>query len=318
MLKRRTAFAVTTALLLAVGCAPPAENLPVAPTSVVSQFTKPVAPDFDGDGLADVVFGVGDTVSQVVIHYGNGRIQHFDRDAANGPRITDLENTRGFGAGVLARDLNLDGVTDLVVVDETVADPGAALYLIPGSAQQGLLPERAVRYSVPGAHGTPALVTHGNDRMLLVAAYQADTSLLIGHRLNPDGQFGGDPLEYRETDFKVTPQVGDGFGETLAASDDRLLVGLPRRRVDAARDVGAVLMLRYNGGQELRGSLIVGSELGAIARASSRFGSALAAGLGGWRSGHQGLGTAAGPWRPTALLKISWYPTGSGRLSPMV
>ena len=57
----------TGALVAAALGAGPAGAVPAAPRGAVQTAAAGAFPDFDGDGAADLVYGVGSTQSQVVV-----------------------------------------------------------------------------------------------------------------------------------------------------------------------------------------------------------------------------------------------------------
>ena len=285
--------------LVQVGCSQSA-----VPTQAPSAAVRPRAavPDFDGDGRADLVFGIGSTHGRVVVENGSGDKVGFERTDAGGPADPSDDNVRGFGDGVLAADLNSDSFSDLVVVDSTVGGGGSAIYLIFGS-KDGLRVAEARRYPVAGIGGTPALLTTPDKLLVVAGGGSGDDGALTTFRIGPDGLpvDGAAVLSQRSLTGESRP--GDRFGAALAASGDTLLVGVPGKDVGSATDAGAVFVATYQGGGAFRGRLETldparrgngpasGDRLGASVAITDGY---AAAGLPGRQVGAAGAGAGAG------------------------
>ena len=202
-------------------------------------------PDFDGDGRADLVVGDGGTVGRVIVHYGAGTELRFGSRAITG---TDATN---FGDVLLARDLNADGYTDLVVGSPN-SDP-AVVEIFGGPS--GLDPKGARQLDVPegltGFGAALALVDLPTPT-LVVAAPGATGGVLTGgavamYRLGADGLPSGAPRVVGQGSPEIAgdPETGDGFGSALASTGDWLFIGVPREDLGPARDAGAVVALRF-------------------------------------------------------------------------
>ena len=275
----------SSALVLALGAAGggPASAAAAPPSvGVPRAVATAAAPDFDGDGRADLVYGVGATQSSVVVAYGSGKTLSFQRTDAGGPAV-GVENATGFGRGLLARDLNGDGYSDLVVVDGSQA-AGSSLYLIMGSAS-GLQPGSAHRYQVPaglyGFMGAPALVE--SPSRLLAVGVAAPRSVAKGgaiavYRLGANGLPVSGATVLSQRNLPGADETGDQFGAALAASGNLLLVGAPGEDVGRVKDAGAVTVLRYRGGTSFTGSTVTQNSKGVSGKAEKgdRFGSAVA------------------------------------------
>lgn len=237
-------------------------------------------PDFDGDGKADLVYGVGSTESQVVVAYGSGVAVSFSRAQAGGP-TPSADNAMGFGQGLLARDLNGDEVTDLVIVDASPEDP--AVYVALGSPQ-GLQVRSARRTAAPSGvsslHGTPALL-ESPGRLIVVGAgvptSVAKGGALVTLPIGSDGLPTGITRVLSQRNLPGADEAGDGFGAALAADGSLLLVGAPGEDVGSVRDAGAVSVLRYRGGARFTGEVVSQASKGVPGRAErgDRFGFAV-------------------------------------------
>lgn len=283
---RSAGSVLAVAALALIGCSGPAgpgvaQELSV-PQAVPQAAGGTAFPDFDGDNRADVVFGVGSTQSVVSIAYGSGSGATFGRTDVGGTD-PDPENTMGFGQGLLARDLNGDGYTDLVVVDEAQA-AGSSIYLVFGSPS-GLQPGLAHRLSAPssvlGFQNTPALVTKPGKLLVVGAAVDSKVAkggAFVGYPLGADGLPTGSPAVFSQKNLPGTDEYGDTFGSVLAASGSMLLVGAPGEDVGKASDAGAVTVLRYLGGTRFSGASLTQNSKGVAGKAErgDRFGASVA------------------------------------------
>lgn len=320
---RSSTLVVSSAALLAVlGCTggvpTPTSSAAAAPAHVSAAASKAV-PDFDGDGKADLVFGVGSTQSRVVVSYGSGTQQSFERTDVGG-RPQPADSSMGFGQGLLARDLNKDGFTDLVVVDTTQGGDGSAIYLVPGSST-GLTLGSAARVGLPKGvtafRGTPALVE--SPSRLLVVSVVAPSSVakggaLAAFRLGSDGLPTSKPTILSQKNLPGTDETGDGFGTVVAASGSTLLIGAPLENVGTVRDAGAVTVLRYKGSASFTGSVVTQSTKGVAGSPSKgdQFGAALAI-----VDGYAAVGI---PFEDTTARdsgSVATFKVGSGTLKPV-
>lgn len=128
---RSTSPIAVAITVLVSGCVPSVAPSPAAPVRTPSTASsapaRSAAPDFDGDGQADLVVGLGTSIGRVRLHYGDGHTQDLTRADLDGSA------SAGFGQGLLARDLNVDGYTDLVIGDPDLAsERGPAIFLLDG------------------------------------------------------------------------------------------------------------------------------------------------------------------------------------------
>lgn len=280
-------IAVAIAVLVS-GCVPSVAPSPAAPVPTPSTpSSAPVrsaAPDFDGDGQADLVVGLGTSIGRVRLHHGDGHTQDLTRADLDGSA------SAGFGQGLLARDLNVDGYTDLVIGDPDLAsERGPAIFLLDGGPD-GLDASRAHSYPAPmdsGGFGTQLALIEEPDPVLAVGAGygsgKAGGSVLV-YLLGGDGLPVGEPERLVQgSDGVPGPGAsGDGFGTVLAATGSLLVVSAPRKDVGEVADAGAVAVLTHTGGGEFTGEWLTQGMAGVSDRSErdDRFGSSLAAGDG--------------------------------------
>ncbi len=237
------AIAVASAVALISGCAAVAPSASASLPGTPSPTASAASPDFDGDGRADLVVGVGATTPRVSVVYGSGRSQDFTRADVDGA------SSYGFGRALLARDLNTDGYTDLVVsdADESFGQP-PGLFFVFGSAS-GLQPGKATRVAATGLAGGGALALVTAPTLVLAAGatdVDGDGGAVLLYPLGVDGLPSGDPTRLAQGSGGVPGpgSAGDAFGTTLAASGSLLVVGAGKGRREGAgrrRDRGADL-----------------------------------------------------------------------------
>lgn len=269
----RSTVLIIGAAVAVLGCSGP--TVPVVAQEVAApkaSAATTASPDFDGDGTADLVYGVGTTRSFVAVAYGSGRNQNIYRTDAGGTDPASDDNTMGFGQGVLARELNGDAYTDLVVVD-TSQGAGSAIYFVFGSAA-GLQPGQAKHYPVPsgfyGFHGTPALL-ESPGRLLVVPVWApaqvAKGGAVMAYQLGVDGLPNDAVRVLSQKSLPGTDEVGDAFGASVAASGNLLVIGIPGEDIGKVQRAGAVLALRYLGGLEFAGTTITQNTRGVTGKA---------------------------------------------------
>ncbi|MEM6795165.1 MAG: FG-GAP repeat protein [Acidobacteriota bacterium] len=212
--------------------------------------------DFDGDGIDDLAIGLPDTDlgAGSLLNAGTVRVYYGDDSGVLGQRLQELfledlpsgQNGAGnrFGAALAAADFNLDGACDLAIG-------------IPGLEVSGAV-----------AAGRVAVISgEAGDILDRLSTDYFDQSVLTG-----------------------TPETGDRFGSVLAAGPlggedpyPDLVVGVPRDRVGAFQEAGAVhIIFALNDGgldtfREARLHQDV-EDLFGIAGPGDRFGAALAIG----------------------------------------
>jgi len=277
-----------------------------------------VFPDFDGDGAADLVHGVASYPrDEVVVTYGSGRSQRFGRSDVWGA-ATSPDSATGFGQGLLARDLDRDGLTDLVVVDQS--PPTSAIQVLLGSTS-GLLPGDALRYPVPAGvqlvFGTPALIESPTPVLVVGASVPRSVArggAILAYRLGTDGLPAGEPIVLSQRDLPGADETGDGFGTSLAASGSFALMGAPGEDVGRVRDAGAVTVLRYRGGTRFTGTVLTQLSRGVAGKAEKgdRFGWAVA-----MADGYAAIGVPFedGPRRDTGAVAV--FRVGATSLRPV-
>ena len=270
-------------------------------------------PDFDGDGAADLVYGVGSNLprDEVVVTYGSGRSQRFGRSDVYA--ATSPDGAREFGRGLLARDLDRDGLTDLVVVD-------SAIQVLFGSTS-GLRPGDAHRYPVPAGvglvSGTPALIESPTPVLVVGATVPRSVArggAILAYRLGTDGLPAAEPIVLSQRNLPGADETGDRFGTSLAASGSLALVGAPGEDVGRVRDAGAVTVLRYRGGTRFTGTVLTQLSRGVAGKAERGdwFGWAVA-----MADGYAAIGVPFedGPRRDTGAVAV--FRVGATSLRPV-
>lgn len=264
--------------------------LPAAPMAmaVMPQTPAPVAgasPDFDGDGLADIVYGLNGEVTEGAVHvvYGSGRTQEITRGVGD-------DMSSDFGRVILAQDFNGDGYCDLAVTDSptSLMPTSATIVILLGSAEG--LEETADRsYAAPaGARqfGLSLAFLSAPSRLLVVGAEQADVpgGSLAAYPIGSDGLPSGSPFWINQSSAGVpgTAESGDRFGEAVAASGSTLVVGVPGEDIGKIKDAGNVVLLTYAGGQRFSGVAYGQNSAGVPdkAEAYDEFGASVAIGRG--------------------------------------
>lgn len=247
-MRRRLSLAVAVLAVAAAAWLPavPAAGAPAAGP------VPGASPDFDGDGVADIVFSARSDASALVrVVYGTGRVQEIERDAPAEDSPTE------FGRAILARDLNGDGYCDLAVTDAWLRTSAVFLYFGgPGGLDSSSPTVVAPPAGANEFGGSLALLT--SPAPLLVVG-GAQTAVVGGsfaaYPLGPDGKPAGASFWINQSSSGVpgTAEVGDRFGSSLAAAGAVLAVGVPGEDIGRVKDAGNVVVLRYKGGQGFSG-----------------------------------------------------------------
>ncbi|HEY1175024.1 MAG TPA: integrin alpha, partial [Phytomonospora sp.] len=255
---RRTAL--LTAALLAAGTV----LLTAAPARAASCVSA-VDNDFDGDGVRDLA--VGDPFTSnggrvVVTHSRTGQPTVIDQSTAGVPGTG--VNGDFFGFALASYDRDLDGCDDLVVggPGETVGTPTktGSVWIIPGSAT-GLKPAASFTLTqdtagFPGANENNDLFGYS----LAAGNFGAQRFLAIGvpgETVGATASNAGQVIYQRGSTIAALTQntagvpgaaeLGDRFGETLAATPQHLVVGTPGE--DAAAGLVQVFAHRLTDGR---------------------------------------------------------------------
>lgn len=305
---RRALLAVLLAMGFLNAAVAPQPALAAAPPAVP---VRGADPDFDGDGLPDVVVGVPGEPGQVIVRYGRGAERRIGYGSFSAP--TEFS---GFGAAVLARDLDRDGYCDLVVADSPEREQPGRLVLFFGGSD-GLDPATVTTVAPPaGATGfgwSLALLT-APQRLLVVGGEQAGVpgGSLAAYPLGPDGRPASAPFWISQATPGVpgTAETGDGFGAAVAASGSQLVVGVPGEDIGDITDAGNIVHLAYLGGRHFKGVAYGQNSRGVPGRAErgDRFGESVAIGHGLVAVGVPGEGGGAG------LVQV--FAVRGGRLKP--
>ncbi|MCB0911472.1 MAG: VCBS repeat-containing protein [Propionibacteriaceae bacterium] len=267
------AVAVVVGGCTTAGPAPaPVVTTPVAPaTSAAPTARTGAAPDFDGDGGADLVVGTGTRPGRVGIRYANGASADLERQDVD-PAHADSAD---FGQALLARDLNGDGYTDLVISDPGV-ELGLTLFLLYGGpGGLDLAGPVTLTSDSPGAGHALALVAAPTPVLAVGGANEAVLTWPIGE----DGRPGAGPATLDPSSLGLpAPAPGGRFGTSLASDGSLLVVGAPGETVNGARQAGAVYLVDF-AKDPLQAQRVTEDTPGVPddAQAQDRFGAALAA-----------------------------------------
>lgn len=213
---------------------------PSVPATTASSTARSAAPDFDGDGRADLAAALNlDRESgewAVRVWYGSGATADIPS--------TDLgQPTYSIGGAILARDVDRDGYTDLVVGLRT------GVQTVPGSpsgldvVHSDLAP---VTEHVDARVATLALVEQPVARLVVGIDSEAGAEVRA-FCLGKTGLPTGDPLVLRPGTGKV-PKIGnaESFGASLAAAGNRLFIGTPYAKVSGKRGAGVVTAVSFS------------------------------------------------------------------------
>ena len=258
----------------------PAASTVIAATPQAPATAVGASPDFDGDGLPDIVYAInGEIVEGAVrIVYGTGREQEVQRVLGDGV-------STAFGHAILARDLNGDGLCDLVATDSW--KPGV-LILIFGSAAG--LEQRAERtFAAPAgasAFGSSLALLTAPAPLLVVGAEQSNVpgGSFAAYPLGSDGLPSGAPFWINQSSRGVpgSAEAGDRFGSAMAAAGSTLLVGIDGEDTGKVKNAGNVVVLTYAGGQRFTGTGFGqnSARVADKAETGDRFGASVAIGRG--------------------------------------
>ena len=244
---------VTVALTAAALLAVPAPHAAAAPQDVATALpaatpANPASPDYDGDGKADVAITQIDDHEARFVHvrYGSGSIADITH--------TDLGvEEYGIGYAVLARDLDGDGYTDLVM--SIHHSSGVEVLTIPGSAA-GLQVAGRHSFTIPMKEGDAsvqslALVTSPVPRLAVAtSSYWEDSKgghfeeKVLLYKLTGAGLPSGSPIKLTPGSGKI-PKLAKGadFGRAMDSWGNQLFIGAPDAKVNGKAQAGAVLAI---------------------------------------------------------------------------
>lgn len=271
MSSRAVHLSLMIAALVAVGCTvvptPTPTNaapqaLPQAPPATTA------SPDFDGDGKADLAttYDDNDVWGQIRVDYGSGA----------------TANTLGTAAGLLARNLNGDAYTDLVVA----AEDGSVSVLFGSSTGLALSSSRSFGASAIGADYRPrdlALVESPTPRIVLGAIRLSGSTSgkVLVYPIGSDGLPTSPTPSVLQPGKAGVPKLSDRgfFGEVLASAGNQLFVGVPYAKVGGYTNAGALVALTFSSTGVKSGKVITQntSGVGSSAARNDYFGWAAAA-----------------------------------------
>ncbi len=214
---RRLATLALTLGLVALPAEPAMAREPLAipaPASVA-------VPDFDGDGRADLAFSHAST-PDLTVRYGNGTVVQI-----TGTEVLGEEGT--LGSAVLARDLNADGYTDLVLGASTYSDYVSRVHVLFGSPA-GLQVSSQPSFGIPALNQVVslALVTAPVPRLAVGldnSATEGGVGTVAVYDLGPDGLPKSEPAFLTPGSGTVPAAAGTYFAIRLAAWENHLYVG---------------------------------------------------------------------------------------------
>lgn len=208
--------------------------------------------DVDGDGRPDIVWS--DPSEAVAVAYGNGRVQSVDPASLGVTRGSD--QLTAFGSDVAVGDLNRDGFSDVVAVDASgsVREKDVTAVWVLWGGEDGLSVRRAeVLATAPAWSGPVAVIAQPTPVVALSTREGRRGNGTV--RLYPvrgDGRLGTYRLLGQDAaglHGRIDKVATSNFGELLAASGDRLVIGDPAYldTPTSAAD-GALWVLRLRAG----------------------------------------------------------------------
>ena len=246
MARRARWAALGLSLLLTGGAVVAPARASAAPVAPMAGPVPGASPDFDGDGKADLAAGIYlDQSDQYALRiwYGSGAVTDVTSADAGGPVVTDGEG--GLRGPLLARDFNGDGYCDLAFTS-----PGAHLSVVQvfglasgldlagrhttevAAAGDTLYAKALALVSAPKRRlAVGYSISRGESRFARVGVFDLATSSAPS----------GTPLILRAGSGGM-PKLADWtFGDALAASGNRLFLGMPLATVSGHKYAAAVV-----------------------------------------------------------------------------
>ncbi len=220
--------------------------------------------DIDGDGLLDVVYsyrgeGSDEDDGVLMIAYGDGHQQRFYGQGSFGYSLPDPPlYDRGFAHKTEVANLNGDQYADLVVTGRGIDFPETYLFIALGSAE-GITLDRIERVEIPIYGGDLAVMTKP-DPLIVVSSDGAevggvDSGALYAIPVTAAGKAKpGELISQNSAGIPGSNEAGDGFGTSIDAQGNTLVVGAPGEDTTKAKDTGMIEVLRRTGGTSFTGA----------------------------------------------------------------
>ncbi len=259
MLRSRCALAALLIAGMACVSAPAASAEPASPEDggtapAASPMKATRINDIDGDGRLDLVFVDRGTEQEdegpsrpgsVQVLFGNGKVQHVTYAELGRPKSNESE----LGQGLVVGDLNQDGYADVVVSDPN-ADPGSsgAVWAIWGSPT-GISASRTTVLirgrDLDAVGGSIAFIPLPEPVLAISSAVNSTgpPGYVDLYRVTRDGRLGAHRrVAIGSPGIAGAAPPDAGFGWSLAASGDLLVIGAPG--AGPVQDAGAAYILQ--------------------------------------------------------------------------
>lgn len=229
----------------------------------------------------------------VDVHFPDGRTQRLSQKSLG----LGSAGYQRFGAAVVVRDLNADGLSDLVVGAPGVASkgrPGQAYILLQSAAGFRAADAKALETNAnPGDRfGTAISISRRDSSTTMLDLWVGapgrdvngtkDAGALYRYYLNAGNAAASfnDVISQDTAELSQAAETGDQFGEVLAESRNGVVVGVPHEDVGAGKDAGSVVFVRTSLSNDLLTSAVTFTQnskgIPGAAASGDRFGAAVA------------------------------------------